>query len=360
MKEFKFDFDFLKELTSTPSPSGMEQNIQKKWMSYISKNAKEEMKNGSVKVENDTIGNAYAIVNPKANFTVLIAAHCDEVGYMVTKVEDNGFIRFAEVGGPVFEALPGTHMSVLGNDKVYSGIVGIKAGHHGGLEGKLKISDLYIDCGAESAEALENKIETGTFLVSQIEPTNLLNNLFTARGLDNRVSLFMLSQCFLMTRSLKLNVRVIFASTINEEVGADGARAAVKRYEPDVVLGCDGTFANDYPDHGNDAQPDCSLGKGPVLSHSSKVSAKINKAFKSIACELKMPLQAEVLPGRTGTDIDRVRAVSNGHCALVSIPMRYMHSPVEVVSLDDVEMTAKLISSFLVSLDGKDNFCPIS
>jgi endoglucanase len=380
------DINFLTDLTSCISPSGMESDIQKIWISYIEKQTSKLIKsnknsgknndknrgknndnnsdkssdeNSDIVIEKDHLGNVYAIINPLAQYTVLLAAHCDEVGYMVTKIEDEGFIRFTQVGGPVFQALPGTHVVVKGLDKLHHGVIGIKAGHHGGIENDLKIEDLYIDCGAQSARALKDKIRPGCFAVSLITPTRLMNNLFTARGLDNRASLFMFSQCIIKLASLLPDVKIVFASTINEEVGADGARGAVMRYNPDLFIGCDVTFATDYPEHGNNNQPECKLGKGPVISYSSKVSRKVNSRFEKIAAELKIPLQCEVLPGATGTDIDRARAVSGGQCALLSIPLRYMHSPVEVVSLKDIQMCVNLLCAFLSSLNSKDDFSPI-
>lgn len=344
--------DFLVELIKTPSPSGDEIAIQKKWMAYV--------KTFAEKIETDYSGSVIAILNPEAPFKVMLAGHCDEIAFMITHIDDKGLVYVTKSGGINPKLALGMRVKILGEKETLHGVVGVKAEHQGGSKGEVKPEDLYIDTGANSKEELEGKIQVGDYIIYDMDSTMLMNNRMVGRGMDNRTGAFIVAEVLKRLSEESLNVGVYGVSTVNEETTMGGAYFAACHIKPTLGIACDVTFATDYPGLEPKKDGDVKLGGGPVLTKGSQVNYKINNLLKSVAKENDISLQYEVAPRSTGTDADKIRFSGNGvPVALVSLPLRYMHSPSEVVSLDDIESEIQLLVAFIKNLSGEENLKPL-
>ncbi|TNE47841.1 MAG: M42 family peptidase [Deltaproteobacteria bacterium] len=346
---------FLQTLLTTPSPSGHEWTIQRTWLDFVKKFADD--------VQTDIMGNGIGVLHPDAPFKVVLAGHCDEIGFIINDIDDRGYLSFSKVGGISPKIAPGMRMNVLGFNGPITGVVGARAEHHGGLEDEIKFEQLYIDCGATSKEEMEEHVQIGDFAVYHRDPSFLLNDRISARGLDNRTGAFIVAEVLrrLAKKRPSPNVGVYAVSTVSEEIGLHGAYAAGAGIQPDMALVCDVTFATDHPGVDPKKHGKCKLDGGPVLAKGSPINPIINKRLEASAKALKMSLQYELTPSSTGTDGDRIRFTGAGvPIALVSLPIRYMHSPVETASLKDLDEEIKLICHMLRQLEGDEDLRPIT
>jgi putative aminopeptidase FrvX len=343
---------FLMELLSTPSPSGLEMKIQKKWISYVEEFAD--------KIETDYAGNAIAVVNPDAEFKILLAGHCDEIGLMVTRIDENGFLYFTKLGGISPKAAIGMKVDILGYRKKLTGVIGVNAEHHGGAKDEFDFEDLFIDCGAKSEEEISQYVQIGDVVVYKREAEMTLNNRISGRGLDNRTGAFIVAEVVKKIKQKKLHVGVYAVSTVNEETNMGGAYFAGAGINPTMAIACDVTFATDYPGVDKNKFGDVQLDKGPVLAKGAPINFKINQLLEKAAQKLELNIQYELTPKNTGTDADKLRLTGKGvPVALVSLPLRYMHSPVETVSLNDIEDEINLLAEMILSCTGEENLKPL-
>lgn len=344
--------DFLKELIETPSPSGDEVAIQKKWMAYV--------KPFVHTIETDYSGSAIAILNPEAPFKVMLAGHCDEISFMVTYIDDKGLLYVTKAGGINPKLALGMRVRILHEDQVTFGVVGVKAEHQGGSKGEVKVEDIYIDCGAASKEELEGKVSVGDYIIYDMDMGHLMNDRIVGRALDNRSGAFIVAEVLRRLSKEKLSVGVYGVSTVNEETTMGGAHFAACHIKPSLGIACDVTFATDYPGLDPKKDGDIKLGGGPVLAKGSQVNTKINVLLEQAAKELDQALQYEITARGTGTDADKIRFAGNGiPVALVSLPLRYMHSPSEIVSQKDMASEIDLLVQFIKNLTGNENLKPL-
>ena len=344
--------DFLKELIETPSPSGDEVAIQKKWMAYI--------KGHVEKIETDYSGSAIGILNSEAPFKVMLAGHCDEISFMVTHIDDKGFVYVTKSGGINPKVALGMRVRILNENGVVDGVVGIKAEHQGGAKSEIKVSDIYIDCGASSKEELDGKVSVGDHVLYDVGAKVMTNDRLIGRALDNRTGAFIVAEVLRRLSGESLNVGVYGVSTVNEETTMGGAHFAACHIKPSLGIACDVTFASDYPGLDPKEYGDVKLGGGPVLAKGSQINKKINGLLKKAADNADIGIQYEVTPRTTGTDADRIRFSGDGvPVALVSLPLRYMHSPSEVVSIKDMDAEIDLLVEFIKSLKGDENLKPL-
>lgn len=342
------DKDFLVELLKTPSPSGWEMNIQKKWRAYVEKFSHE--------VRTDTAGNVYAILNPEAEFKILVAAHCDEIGFLVTRIDPDGFVYFTKLGAINAKLAVGRKVEILGYNKKITGVIGVNAEHHGGVADGVAVENLYIDCGFSSVDEAKSFIQVGDPIIYKTKYEFLENDLISSRALDNKTGIFILAEVLKKLSEENPQVGIYAVSTVNEETNRGGAYFAGARIEPDMCITCDVTFATDYPEEDEAKYGDIKLNKGPVLAKGSPVNHKINSLFENTAKKLGIGLQYEITPRYTGTDADKIRMTGKGvPIALLSLPIRYMHSPIEVASFKDVEAEIKLLFEVLKNIDSKFN-----
>jgi endoglucanase len=346
------DKDFLTQLLSIASPSGAEMDIQKKWMKYVESFAD--------KIKTDGAGNVIGIVNPEAKFKVLLAGHCDEIGFIINRIDEDGFLHFTKLGGASHKPAIGMKVDVLGYGGRITGVVGVNAEHHGGIKDKFEFEDLYIDCGAKSKEEMAKYVQIGDLAVYKRELEFLLNERISGRGLDNRTGAFIVAEVLKNVAGENSNVGVYAASTVNEETNLGGAYFAAAGIRPDMAIACDVTFATDYPGVDRNKHGEVDLDKGPVLAKGAPINFKINRWLEQAAERKAINLQYELTPRTTGTDADKMRLTGKGvPVALVSLPLRYMHAPVETVSLKDIEDEITLLTDMILNLQGDEKVGPL-
>jgi len=344
--------DFLMDLLKTPSPSSQEVAIQKEWIQYVKGFADE--------IRTDHAGNAIGVLNPDAEFKVLLAGHCDEIALVINRIDDRGFLFFDKMGGINPKAAVGMRVQVLGYNGEVNGVIGVNAQHHGGLKGDFDVEDLFIDCGFQSKDEASSKIQIGDLAVYDRKPEVLQNRYVAGRGLDNRTGCFMVAEVLKRLAEKDIKVGVYAASTVNEETNMGGAYFAAAGVEPTFAIACDVTFATDYPGVNTNKYGDIRLESGPVLAKGAPINYKINKMLENAASDLNMDLQYELTPRMTGTDADRMRLTGRGvPIALVSLPLRYMHAPVETASFKDMEEEIDLLVKMIESLDGTESLNPL-
>ncbi|WP_226580131.1 M20/M25/M40 family metallo-hydrolase [Halobacillus litoralis] len=344
--------DFLMELLSTPSPSSMEMNIQKRWM--------KEMEPFADEIQTDHAGNAIAVLNPEAEFKVMLAGHCDEIGLVINRIDERGYLHFDKMGGINPKAAVGMKVTVLGYGKEVSGVIGVNAQHHGGLKGDFGLEELFIDCGAQSKEEMEKFVQIGDLAVYKRSPEMMMDRYISGRGLDNRTGQFIVGEVLRKLSQKDLKVGVYAASTVNEETNMGGAYFAAAGIEPTMAIACDVTFATDYPGVNTNKHGDIRLEGGPVLAKGAPINRKINQLLERTAKTLDMKVQYELTPRMTGTDADKMRLTGKGvPVSLVSLPLRYMHSPVETASIQDIEEEIDLLVTMISNMTGQESMNPL-
>ncbi|MBY7143955.1 M20/M25/M40 family metallo-hydrolase [Virgibacillus sp. NKC19-3] len=344
--------DFLVELLQTPSPSSNEMEIQKKWMNHVKGFADE--------IRTDNAGNVIGVLNPEAPFKVLLAGHSDEIGLVINRIDENGFLHFDKMGGINPKAAVGMKVTVLGYNRTVIGVIGVNAQHHGGLKDDFNLEDLFIDCGYKTKKEAEEHVQIGDLGVYKTEPEILMDRYMSGRALDNRTGAFIVAEVFKRLAEKGCSVGVYAASTVNEETNMGGAYFAAAGVEPTMAIAVDVTFATDYPGVNKNKHGDIRLESGPVLAKGAPINRKINKLFENVAQKLNMNIQYELTPRATGTDADRMRLTGPGvPISLVSLPLRYMHSPVETVSLKDIDEEIELLVTMISTLTGEESLNPL-
>ncbi|MGP4108947.1 M20/M25/M40 family metallo-hydrolase [Virgibacillus sp. L01] len=344
--------DFLMELLDTPSPSSNEMEIQKKWINYVQDFADE--------IRTDNAGNAIGVINPNASFKVLLAGHCDEIALVINRIDEDGFLHFDKMGGINPKAAVGMKVTVLGFNEEVTGVIGVNAQHHGGLKDDFGLEDLFIDCGYKTKIEAAKFVQIGDLAVYKTEPEILMDRYVAGRGLDNRTGSFIVAEVLKRLSKKGCNVGVYAASTVNEETNMGGAYFAAAGVEPTMAIACDVTFSTDYPGVNKNKHGDITLDGGPVLAKGAPINIKINKLLEKTARKLNMAVQYELTPRMTGTDADKMRLTGPGvPVSLVSLPLRYMHSPVETSSLRDIDEEIELLVTMIADLTGEESLNPL-
>ncbi|MYL57090.1 M20/M25/M40 family metallo-hydrolase [Virgibacillus halodenitrificans] len=348
----KANQDFLLELLHTASPSSNEVAIQKKWINYVKTFADE--------IRTDHAGNAIGVLNPDARFKILLAGHCDEIALVINRIDEDGFLHFDKMGGINPQAAVGMKVTVMGENTSITGVIGVNAQHHGGIKKDFDLEDLFIDCGYKTKGEAEDNIQIGDLAVYKTEPEILSDRYISGRGLDNRTGSFIVAEVLKNLAERGCSVGVYAASTVNEETNMGGAYFAAAGIEPTMAIACDVTFATDYPGVNKNKHGDIRLEKGPVFAKGAPINKKINRLLEQTAKKLQMAVQYELTPRMTGTDADKMRLTGKGvPVSLVSLPLRYMHSPVETASLKDIEEEIELLVEMIANLTGEENLNPL-
>ncbi len=347
---------FLLDLLTQPSPSGWEAGGQNLWKAEASKLADS--------TDQDAYGNTWAVVegtDPGAP-TLMLEAHADEIGFIIRHIDDQGYVFMAPVGGSDSSLAPARKVQFFTKKGVVLGIIGHTAIH---LRDTKKDKhpewkDLYVDVGASNAaEAAELGIRVGlpgVYLDNSIE---IGENRIVGRAIDNRIGGFLLVRILeLLKEGAKPAASVIAVNAVQEELGGHGANMIAHRLRPNLALVFDVTHATDTPgmdvcDHGL-----IKLGSGPTVAHGMANHGQLVDELIAIADRESLPLQHEVVGRTTRTDADQIFVSRDGvPLALLSIPLRYMHSPTELIDLRDVEATAQLVVAFVRSLTSESRFC---
>ncbi|SFM48120.1 endoglucanase [Gracilibacillus orientalis] len=343
---------FLQELLHTPSPSSMEMKIQKKWMKYVEPFVDE--------IRTDHAGNVIAVKNEDADFHLLLAGHSDEVAFVVNRIDDNGFVFVDKMGGINPTSAIGMKVEILGQEKQVPGVIGVNAQHHGGMKGDFGVEDLFIDCGAKDQSEIEADIQIGDLVVYRRQSEILKNRYVSGRGLDNRTGAFIVAEVMRRLADKDIRIGVYGVSTVNEETNMGGAYFAAAGLQPDAALALDVTFATDYPSVDKRKHGDIRLDGGPVLAKGAPINRKLNQLLEKSAKKLAIDVQYELTSRLTGTDADRMRLTGKGvPISLVSLPLRYMHSPVETASIQDIEEEISLLIEMITNMTGKESLNPL-
>ena len=293
--------EFLKEMLNTPSVSGYEEQMGEKLLAYGREFAEEQL--------TDPSGNAISVVNPQAENKILLCGHMDEIGFVVTHIDDEGWLRLTAAGGVRPKLYIGSPVEVWHQGNKVNGVIATSSELLG--KDKVKDSDLLVDIGACSKEEAAERVSVGDPVCADAQVRELLNDCFSGRALDDRTGAFVVAEAARRAKLMGAGMGIYAAATTGEETSGRGAYYAAVRIKPDCAIAVDVT-----------------------------------------AAELGMAVQWEVATGRTGTDGDTVNKAFQGiPMALVSIPLRYMHSSVEVGSWKDIEQCIELLAAFLVRLD---------
>ncbi len=340
--------EFLYSLLDSMSVSGHEIPLQKKVI--------EEMTPYCDEIRTDYTGNVISILNPQASFKVLLAGHIDEIGLIITHIQKDGLLRVAKSGGIRPATYPGHQVLVHG----YAGtICGAVVHSKATSKNDLSPNDLYIDIGAKDEDDARRYVQEGDPIHLNTYHHEMINGLLSARAIDDRGGAFIILEALKRARERGCTIGVYAATTVGEETTMRGAHWAGSSVKPDLAIAVDVTFATDYPGADCADSGNIQLGKGPVICNSSMANRKVNELLKSCAREKNIPFQVESFMGRTGTDADKIHFAGDGVVtALLSLPLRYMHAPSEVCSLDDVENSIALLTEFLCRVDASTDFDP--
>jgi endoglucanase len=345
---------FLRELLNTPSPSGFEARGQRVWLDYVQRYAEE--------TETDAYGNAVAWLNKGGSPRLMLAAHADEIAMTVNLINKQGFIYVRRVGGVEPAITKAQRVTIHSRKGPVRGVVGNVAPHLMRLEGEPKppkIHELFIDIGAASRQEAEKLIRIGDPITLVDEFEMLRNDLAIARAFDNRIGTWAVAETLRLLHGhrRRLKAEICAVSNIQEEVGCLGARQIAYSLKPGIALVVDVTHATDYPTVNQAQHGDIKIGRGPTVTHGGANHAEVVNRLEQIAEKQKIPLQHEAISSTSGTDTDVIFWTRGGiPSSLISLPNRYMHSPVEVVSLKDLEQIPQLMAAFAESLKRGEQF----
>ena len=341
--------EILKDLLMTPSPSGREGNIINKVAMYL----KDYIDEWSI----DSYGNLIALKHGiNRGKKLMLAAHADEVGMMVTYIDSNGFLSFQEIGGIDTNLLPGQRVEIHNHRGVVTGVIGKKPIHLQDRDAKAKdydAEDLWIDIAAKDKKDAEAMVEVGDYITYQAQPICLQHEVWTSKALDDKVGLLTLIEVAKQLAGKKPAMDVYFVASVQEELGARGIRTATLGINPDYGIAIDVTHATDYPTCSPQKSGEIKIGNGIVVAKGPNINESIGRTLLDLAKENNIKYQIEPIARPTGTDANFMQVSGTGvKTALLSIPCRYMHSPNEIVSLEDVNEGVRLLAHFCeVELD---------
>jgi tetrahedral aminopeptidase len=350
----KESVDFLKRLVETPSPSGFETEIQEVCKQYVAPYVDRVFK--------DVHGNQYAVRNGDAPLRVMIAGHVDEIGLMINDIDENGFISFVAIGGIDPSVLDGQRVCIHGANGAVPGVIGRTAIHLTENEerGKpLKLHQLWIDIGAKDRAEAEESVAVGDPLTVDAGFLALRNNRVVARGLDNRIGAFVALETMRFLADRKIDCAVFCVTTVQEEIGLRGAYTSTYGCAPHAGIAIDVGHAVDHPNVDAKRFREGKIDEGPILARGANINPVIGRQLIEIAREKQIPHQISASPRGTGTDANAMQLSRGGVATgLVKIPNRYMHSPVELISLTDAENTALLLTEWICTVTKDMTFIP--
>lgn len=349
MKFNKKSLNFLEQYLNTPSPTGYERAGQQVWMDYLRPFVDE--------IEVDYYGTAYGIINPKADFKVVIEAHADEISWYVNYITDDGLIYVIRNGGSDQMIAPSKVVNIHGEKGIVKGVFGWPAIHTRiGIEKEVtpKLENIFIDCGAKTKqEVLDLGIEVGCMITYPDEFFIMNDRYFVCRALDNRIGGFMIAEVarLLKENKKKLPFGLYIVNSVQEEVGLYGADMIADTIRPNIAIITDVTHDTTTPMIDKKKEGDQKCGDGPVVFFAPSIHHNIRELILDTAKNKKIPYQRATSSRSTGTDTD-VFAHSNGGVpsALISLPLRYMHTTVEMVEKEDVKNVIQLIYETLLNI----------
>jgi endoglucanase len=345
---------FLQTLVNTPSPVGHETRGQRVWLDYASRYADETF--------SDAYGNCVAVLNKGGSPRLMMSGHADEIAMAVNYITDEGYVYVRKLGGVDPAISKAQRVIVHTRQGSVRGVVGNVAPHLMKEEKEAKapkIHEIFIDIGARDAKEARQLVRIGDPITLADQFELLRNGLAIARAFDNRVGTFAVAETLRLLKENPgtLNAEVCAVSNVQEEVGLLGARQIAYSLKPDIALVVDVTHATDYPNVNKAQHGDVRVGNGPTITHGGCNHPDIVARLEDIATKQEIPLQHEAMSSTSGTDTDAIFWTRGGIAsALISLPNRYMHSPVELVSLEDLDHIPVLLAAFARSLEKGEQF----
>ena len=350
----KTSHSFLETYLNNPAPTGYEWESQKIWMNYIEPYVDEFI--------TDAYGTAVGVINPEADFKVVIEAHSDEISWYVNYISEKGLISVIRNGGSDHIIAPSKWVNIHTKKGIVKGVFGWPAIHtrKPGKEETPKLENITIDVGASSKEEVEKLGVHVGCVITYPDTFQILNkNKFVCRALDNRIGGFMIAEVarLLKQNNVKLPFGLYVTNAVQEEIGLRGAEMITDRIKPNVAIITDVCHDTSTPMIDPKIQGDNAIGKGPVISYAPAVQQLLRDRIIETAQANKIPFQRLASSRYTGTDTDAF-AYSNGGVpsALISLPLKYMHTTVEMVHQEDVENVIKLIYETLQTIEQGETF----
>lgn len=355
----KESLKFLEKLLDAPSPSGYEQPAQRVFRDYIAPFCDE--------LTTDVMGNVFGRISGKDKNLprVMIVGHTDEIGLQIKYIDDKGFLYFAAVGGVDAHLTPGKRVNIHTADGALAGVIGKKPIHlmdNKDRENVVKLESQYIDIGAKDKKEALKLVRVGDAVTFDSSFTRLAGDRVASRGFDDKAGCFVVAEVLRLVAASgkKLAVDLYGVSSVQEEIGLRGGTTSSYTVNPDIGICVEVDFATDQPDVEKKHNGEVGLGKGPILTRGANINPHLLDLLSSAAEKGKIAVQHTANPRATGTDANVMQISRNGVAtALVKIPLRYMHTPVETVSLGDLENAAKLIVAALGNITSCEEFIPV-
>lgn len=350
----KNELAFLAKYLNNPSPTGFESAGQKIWLDYIKPYVDDHFV--------DTYGTAVGVINPKASYKVVIEAHADEISWFVHYITKDGFIYLRRNGGSDHQIAPSKRVNIHTEKGIVKAVFGWPAIHvrEAGKEETPTLKNIFLDCGCKSQKEVEELgIHVGCVITYEDEFMVLNDRYYVGRALDNRIGGFMIAQVarLLKENKVKLPFGLYIVNSVQEEVGLRGAEMIVETIKPNVAIITDVTHDTQTPMMNKIAQGDIAAGSGPSVTYGPAVHNNLLKLIIDTANKNKIPFQREAVSRSTGTDTDAFAYSSGGIAsALISLPLRYMHTTVESVHRDDVDNVIRLIFETLQNIKANQDF----
>ncbi|QIX62558.1 M42 family metallopeptidase [Hymenobacter sp. BT18] len=347
-------FEFLQKYLNNPSPTGFEQEGQKIWLDYLKPYIDEYFV--------DTYGTVVGVVNPEAEYKVVIEAHADEISYFVNFITESGFLYLRRNGGSDPLVAPSKRVNIHTNKGIVKAVFGWPAIHVRKVEQDKAptIETVFLDCGASSKEEVEQMgIHVGSVVTFEDEFMVLNDKFYVGRALDNRVGGFMIAEVARMLKEngKKLPFGLYIVNAVQEEIGLRGAEMIAHRIKPDVAIITDVTHDTQSPMYEKKTSGDIFCGKGPVITYGPAVQNNLRDLIIETAQKAEIPFQRAAATRATGTDTDAFAYSGAGVAsALISLPLKYMHTTVETVHKDDVQSVTQLIYETLLRIEDQHDF----
>jgi endoglucanase len=350
---------FLQQLLETPSPSGFERPVQDVVRAWARDYADE--------VRTDRHGNVIAVRHPVQEPRdgaprVMLAGHCDQIALMVQHIDDNGFLYVQPIGGWDMQVLLGQNLTVWARGGPVPGVIARRAPHlmTGDERNKVpQFQDVWIDAGFKDRKEAESLVTPGDPVTFALGYRPLRNRLAAAPAMDDKVGLWAVLEALRLLHGQPLRASVYCVSTVQEEVGLRGATTSTYGIHPTVGIAVDVCHATDTPGNDKKQLGDTRLGAGPVLFRGANINPRVLERLEQAARDRDLPVQVRGVPRATGTDANAMQLSRDGVATgLVGIPNRYMHSPVEVVHLDDLDRAAQLLAEFCLGVTPQADWTP--
>jgi putative aminopeptidase FrvX len=347
-------FTFLKDLLHTASASGFEHAIQDVVRTWARPLADE--------LRTDRHGNVIAVLNPRGNPRIMLAGHCDQIALMVQHIDDNGYLYVQPIGGWDMQILLGQGLTVWTKDGPVAGVLSRKAPHLLTPEERNKVPqfhEVWVDIGAKDRKDAEAIVTPGDPVTFDLAVREMRNGLVTSPGLDDKVGVWTVMETLRLLHGRPLQAAVYCVSTVQEEIGLRGAVTSSYGIHPTIGIAVDVCHASDTPGNDKKQLGDTRLGGGPVIFRGPNINPQVFERLEATARQHEIAVQVRGAPRATGTDANVMQLSRDGVATgLIGIPNRYMHSPVEVVSLSDLERAAALLAEFCAAVTPQNDWTP--